>query len=137
MKYFLKTILLALLIGGCSTSNQRNNKPDWRISVLPSSVRLAPTTNAIIDGAKSDQSKGKNLLDKNWIFNGKEVSLYSARGEYISFQLVITNNTDSALKEIDVHPTCSVYYKITEIQSKMEIFRGKSGSIFRIPGVST
>ena len=80
MKNLLKVILISLLIGGCSSSSQKNNKPDWRISVLPSSIRLDPTTNAIIDAVKSDQSKGKNLLDKNWIYNCNEVSLYAARG---------------------------------------------------------
>lgn len=103
MKIFVKVLLLALLIGSCNTSTQNNNKPDWRISVLPSSIRLDPTTNEVIDAPKNDKLKGKNLLDKNWIFNGNEVLLYASRGEYISFQLVITNNTDSVLKGISVN----------------------------------
>ena len=102
MKIFIKLIVLAFIIEGCSTQNQEANKTDWKISVLPSSIRLNPVTNEIIDAVKSSQPKGGDLLEKNWIFNGKEVSLYSARGEYISFQLVITNYTDSSLKGIDV-----------------------------------
>lgn len=102
MKIFFKLVLIASLIGGCSTSSQKMNKPEWKISVLPPSIRLDPTTNAIKDLQGNDQLKGKNLLEKNWIYNGNEVTLYSARGEYISFQLVITNYTDSTLKGIDV-----------------------------------
>ena len=102
MKMFFKLIVFVFIIAGCSTHGQKTSKTDWTISVLPSSVRLDPTTNKIIDASKSDQLKGKDLLDKNWIYNGKEVSLYSARGEYVSFQLVITNYTDSTLKGLDV-----------------------------------
>jgi hypothetical protein len=102
MSNLFKVILLALLIGGCSTSNQKNNEPKWKISILPSSIRLDPATNEIIDAVKSDQTKGANLLNKNWIYDGNEVTLYAARGEYISFQLVITKNTDSTLKGIDI-----------------------------------
>lgn len=102
MKIFVKLLVLAFIIEGCSTPNQETSKTDWKISVLPSSIRLNPVTNEIIDAVKSSQPKGGNILDKNWIFNGKEVSLYSARGEYISFQLVITNYTDSTLKGIDI-----------------------------------
>ena len=32
----------------------------------------------------------------------EKVTLYAARGEYISFQLVITNNTDKTLKNIRI-----------------------------------
>jgi hypothetical protein len=102
MKIFLRLILLALIVGSCGTPAQKINNPAWKISVLPSSIRLDPTANTIIDAVKTDQSRGKNLLDKNWIYNGNEITLYAARGEYISFQLVITNNTDSTLKGIDV-----------------------------------
>jgi hypothetical protein len=102
LKFFLKAILFALIAGSCASSGQKKNEPAWRISVLPSSVRLNPVRNTIIDAVKSDQSKGKKLLDKNWIYNGVEVSLSAARGEYVSFQLVISNNTDSTLKGINV-----------------------------------
>lgn len=102
MTIFIRLMILALIFEGCSPSNQEAKKTDWKISVLPSSIRLNPVTNEIIDAVKSSQTKGGNLLDKNWIYDGKEVILYSARGEYISFQLVITNYSDSTLKGIDV-----------------------------------
>ena len=102
MKNILTVVFLALLTGGCTTSNQEQDKPVWEISILPSSIRLDPSTNMIIDAVKSDPSKGVKLLDKNWIYDGKEATIYAARGEYISFQLVISKNTDSTLKGIDV-----------------------------------
>ena len=42
------------------------------------------------------------MLEKNWIYDGAKVTLQAARGEYISFQLVLTNNTDKILKGIRV-----------------------------------
>ena len=99
----LKLILLLLLTGIFEVGAA--DKPGWKISILPASVRLDPSTNEIIEqrfhGVESAVPK-KDLLSKNWIYDGKQVSLYAARGEYISFQLVITNNTDSTLQGIAV-----------------------------------
>lgn len=102
MKTFYIEILFVLLIGGCITSNQEINEIKWEMSILPSSIRLDPSTNEIIDFKNSLSQKGINFLDKNWIYDGNEAVLFAGRGEYISFQLVITNNTDSVLKEIDI-----------------------------------
>ena len=44
-----------------------------------------------------------STLDKNWVFDGNEVNLYGARGEYVSFQLVVKNNSNSPLKGILVN----------------------------------
>jgi len=43
-----------------------------------------------------------NLLNRNCIFDGKKAMLHSARGEYVSFQLVLTNPSDSALSNIQI-----------------------------------
>ena len=79
---------------------------DWAISVLPSSIRLDPATNEIIDyrfiSLKDDSSVNKDLLKKNWIYNGERATLHGARGEYVSFQLVLTNNDSYTLKSIRV-----------------------------------
>lgn len=79
---------------------------NWTISVLPSSVRIDPTTNQIIDerfclpeGRKEMQN---DMLKKNQIYDGTTVSLSAARGEYISCQLVVTNNTAKTLKNIRI-----------------------------------
>lgn len=99
MRKFLLIILLTLLNGKSASSQKENyvQGQGWSISVLPSSVRLDPVTNKIIEerfsAAKTGLTGKENLLEKNWIYNGKKTSLKSARGEYISFQLVITNST--------------------------------------------
>ena len=109
--YIFSAYIGMLLIFGCSSSGtESSNNPSWQLSVLPSSIRLDPSTNEIhelrFDAVESYKPTSKNLLEKNWIFDGNEVNLYGARGEYISFQLVLSNNTDSPLKGIlvDMEP---------------------------------
>jgi hypothetical protein len=96
-----------LLIFSCDTPQTKiKANSEWDISILPSSIRLDPSTNEIIehrfDAVDSYNPKEGNLLKKNWIFDGEKVNLYGARGEYISFQLVLTRYTNSALKGIQV-----------------------------------
>src|SRR6267378_3525973 len=79
--------------------------PSWTISVLPSSVRLDPTTtNVIIDDKREAypvrEASNRPLLDSNWVYDGKKVSLYGARGAYVSFQLVISSKTKETVKDI-------------------------------------
>ena len=103
--YIFSAYIGMLLIFGCNSSATKiNNNQGWKLSVLPSSIRLDPATNEIheyrFDAVESYKPRNENLLEKNWIFDGNEVNLYGARGEYISFQLVLTNNTDSPLKGV-------------------------------------
>ena len=96
-----------LLIFSCdSPQTESPANPEWDISILPSSIRLDPSNNEIIehrfDAVDSYNPKQGNLLKENWIFDGEKVNLYGARGEYISFQLVLTRYTNSALKGIQV-----------------------------------
>jgi hypothetical protein len=100
-------ILLTIILFSCKSVNTSNQPAAWTISVLPSSVRLDPATNQIIDtrfclpeGQKEVQT---GMLKKNQVFDGTTVTLYAARGEYISCQLVVTNNTGKALKNISIH----------------------------------
>lgn len=100
-----------LIIVGCSsTANDINKNQDWELSALPSSVRLDPSSNEIhehrFDAVESYKPGNENLLEKNWIFDGNEVNLYGARGEYVSFQLVLINNSDAPLKGVlvDMEP---------------------------------
>jgi hypothetical protein len=107
MKRFLIIITTTLFTSLAAFSQKDNTTPGWKLSVLPSSVRLDPVRNTIIEErftAVNTNLTGKgNLLQKNWIYDGNKVSLKSARGEYVSFQLVITNNNpDSILKGIKV-----------------------------------
>ncbi|HKG67853.1 MAG TPA: glycoside hydrolase domain-containing protein [Segetibacter sp.] len=123
---FLLIIVIGLLTGTPALSQKEINTSGWELSVLPSSVRLDPTTNKIIEERFAAVNTGlrekENLLEKNWIFDGKRVALKSARGEYISFQLVITNNNpDSILKGIKVEMP-SFKNETTSLKIKPELF---------------
>ena len=106
----MKTIQVLLLlfvipfIFSCKTKIQPKIESKWSLSILPPSVRIDPTSNEIIEqrfvnGKASGQN---NLLKNNWIYNGKKATIYSARGEYVSFQLVLTNQTDAPLSNIKI-----------------------------------
>ncbi len=106
MKKIIPALAFAIMAIGCSSEKTPDKMPEWSISVLPSSIRLDPSTNQIIDkrfclpgGNKAGQS---DMLKNNLIYDGKKVELYAARGEYISCQLVITNNSEKTLKNISV-----------------------------------
>jgi hypothetical protein len=110
MKRFAKLILLFFVLAAVGSGTRSYGADSWRLRVLPSSVRLDPVTNEIIEhrfrGISSDRAGKADLLDKNWIYDGKEVSLHGARGEYVSFQLVLTNESDAAMTgiKIDMDP---------------------------------
>jgi hypothetical protein len=101
MKTLLKMLSLAIITAGCGIPESGTG---WEISVLPSSVRLDPVTNEIIDhrfdAVIQENTRGADLMEKNWIYDGEQVTLHGARGEYISFQLVLSNNSSSTLKGI-------------------------------------
>jgi hypothetical protein len=101
-----KIIIFCIILAGCGNPASENKGERWKLSILPSSVRLDPVKNEIIEdrfkGVEGSKSREGNLLDKNWIYDGKSVSLRGARGEYISFQLVLTNHTDSMLTDMDI-----------------------------------
>ncbi|MEA1997452.1 MAG: hypothetical protein U9N45_07420, partial [Gemmatimonadota bacterium] len=109
----MKAIFLAVISAVCLNlsplvsaaawaANEGN--PAWSISALPPSVRLDPSSGMVIDdGSKIyDMEPLGNLLEKNWVYDGNRVSIHAARGEYVSFQLVMQNHTDKPLKDIIV-----------------------------------
>jgi hypothetical protein len=106
MNKIQKLILVILFLGSCQLSSRNGTTNPWEIRVIPSSVRLDPSTNEVLD-FRFNTTNQKNtfsgdILHKNWIYDGEKVSLHAARGEYVSFQLVLTNNTESPLKAINV-----------------------------------
>ena len=100
-------LALGIFAYGCNSTNTVRTTSDWSISVLPPSVRLDPVTNEIIDQRfvmlKDDQRQREDMLKRNQIYDGTRSSLFSARGEYVSFQLVLTNNTGKTLKGIRIN----------------------------------
>ncbi len=106
---FTKFILCLLTLNAFSFGTKMYAADPWRLRALPSSVRLDPVTNEIIEhrfkGVPANQAGKGNLLDKNWLFDGKQVSLHGARGEYVSFQLVLSNESDAELTGIKLDMT--------------------------------
>ncbi|MEX2235887.1 MAG: glycoside hydrolase domain-containing protein [Cyclobacteriaceae bacterium] len=99
---------------------------EWTISALPSSVRLDPTTlDVIIDDKRAAyparEPSGGDLLHSNWIYDGSNISLSAARGEYVSFQVVIANKTNEPLKYISVKIP-AFRNNSTEFKNKPELF---------------
>ncbi len=106
MKSAIISLGLLLIFSCDSPQTKIKANPEWDIGILPSSIRLDPSTNKIIehrfDAVDSYNPKEGNLLKENWVYDGEKVNLYGARGEYISFQLVLTRNTNSVLKGIQI-----------------------------------
>ncbi|GAB3317064.1 hypothetical protein GCM10027299_08020 [Larkinella ripae] len=100
MKKIILVLFLTLTL--CSPGLASESHSDWSISVIPSSVRLDPVTHRVYDAPYGESRKADRLLASNWIYDGRTVSLKAARGEYISFQLVLTNHSEAALKGIQV-----------------------------------
>jgi hypothetical protein len=104
MVRFAKVLFCFLALTSFSIGNKIYGANSWQLRALPSSVRLDPVTNEIIEhrfkGVPANQAGKGNLLAKNWIYDGKQVSLHGARGEYVSFQLVLTNESDVQLTGI-------------------------------------
>ena len=106
MKTHVLSAILLVLTAGCHHHSDEKTGLAWEISVLPSSLRLDPTTNIIIEqrfnAPGTRHTSLDDLLKNNWVYDGSKVTLSAARGEYISFQLVISNHTDDLLRGIKV-----------------------------------
>jgi hypothetical protein len=92
---------IAIAAGAVGPVSAQGN---WRISALPSSIRLDPSSGKVIEDRPDIYTMiplGK-MLEKNWVYDGTQVKLSSARGEYVSFQLVIERTGTSDLKDIIV-----------------------------------
>lgn len=102
----IRIFLIGFLISGCGAPISENMELDWEVSILPASLRLDPSTNEIIEhrfsAVPSSGIKKEDLLSKNWIYDGEQVSLKGARGEYVSFQVVISTNSEAALTGINL-----------------------------------
>ncbi len=128
MEKIFVIVYLCLVITAC-TSCKNRNQPDssakggWDISVVPASVRVDPLTGDIIEN-RFNVVAGRATRyqqQKNWIYDGNRAVLYSARGEYISFQIAVSNYTDSTLRDISISMS-SFRSQQMEINIKPEIF---------------
>jgi hypothetical protein len=102
--HWFKLFFILTLLGSCRQTDPGSVPQSWGLSVLPASIRLDPSTNEIIDdrfvGAGTKQIRPQNLMQQNWIYDGRQVNLYAAKGEYISFQVVVTRQSNDPLKYI-------------------------------------
>ena len=76
----------ALLFAIIFLSATKTFTQQFTATVIPSSIRIDPVTNEIIENRFVVNKGGypSDLLKKNWIYNGSKVSLKAARGEYVS-----------------------------------------------------
>lgn len=98
---FCGSLALLLLM---PTSARAQAAPDWSLHALPASVRLDPVEGTIIED-RPDIYRMRpmgDLLGENWVYDGERVAVHAARGEYVSFQLVITRPPDATLENIIV-----------------------------------
>jgi hypothetical protein len=106
MKKIILIVSVICCLSGCKPVEPGTGPSDWTVSVIPSSVRIDPTTNEIIDHRflllRESETQKSDLLKENLIYDGNRVSLHAARGEYISFQLVVTNQTGKRLENIRI-----------------------------------
>src|SRR5215216_2276433 len=95
-----KTLLITVMF----LSELNSFSQQFTATVIPSSIRLDPVSNEIIEN-RFIVNRGNfpaDVLKKNWIYDGSKVSLKAARGEYVSFQVVVTNHTNNTLKGLHV-----------------------------------
>ncbi|MFH1071608.1 MAG: hypothetical protein V1794_18460 [Candidatus Glassbacteria bacterium] len=86
------------------TAAAANIHAAWTLSALPSSVRLDPVSGKIIED-RPDIYKMQplgDLLGSNWVYDGSSVKLSAARGEYVSFQIVIGRTGTDTLRDFSI-----------------------------------
>ena len=93
-------LLVFISLTYCCIFSQDN----FTVTVIPSSIRIDPVTNEIIENRYIINKGNYNadIFKKNWVYDGSKVSLKAARGEYVSFQVVVTNNSKNTLKGLQV-----------------------------------
>lgn len=102
-------VFLCLFVATCyaGTHNEPTDdkgKPGWDIAIVPASVRVNPLTGEILEN-RFNGVMGKQAAyqqKRNWVYDGSKAVLFSARGEYISFQVTLNNYTDSILRGISI-----------------------------------
>lgn len=71
-------------------------------SIYPPLVKVSPETGRVMfddAGVKADASRA------NAVWDGNAVKLFGARGEYVSYQVVVKNRTDKPVKGVKVVPS--------------------------------
>lgn len=74
----------------------------WTLGALPASVRMEPVTGRILESGLSEAGTTGHLWEHNWVYDGEVVKLAAARGQYVSFQVVIGRSGDETLRDVVV-----------------------------------
>ncbi len=94
-------IISCLVLPSTLMAWQNQDAGAWSISVLPSSIRMDLASGEVIDdrfiGSQQHQTQFQDVLANNWVYYGRKANLKGARGEYVSFQLVITRKDQRTL----------------------------------------
>ena len=63
----------------------------WFVSAVPSSIRINPVSGKPVEDRPDIYNMRSigNVLEHNWVYDGEKVRLQGARGEYVSFQVVL------------------------------------------------
>nr|MBA4167201.1 hypothetical protein [Chitinophagaceae bacterium] len=86
-----------------ATTFSQAKKEAWTIAAIPSSIRIDPVTNKVIeDRFLSNKTVASSVASRNWIYDGTKVKLSAAKGEYVSFQVLLTNRSATPLKGIAI-----------------------------------
>ena len=103
-RFFLALLFAAFLILTVNGLYAEDAQANWTVSAIPSSVRLDPVCGQIIENRTDiyEMEPMGDVLGENWVYKNGKVELYSARGEYVSFQLVIGRLGAEDLDDISV-----------------------------------
>ena len=109
MKKLSLALFIIIIAGSCNPADKIKNYSGWSISVLPSSVRLDPTSNTIIDNRfvilRDDPVQQEDMLEKNLVFDGKKV-LLQEKG--LSIKNKITNTLFEKILQANLPFLCSL-----------------------------
>ncbi len=99
------SFFVCILLGtACQNPESSSTGEAWKVAAIPASVRINPVSGEWIDTKyptiKSLHNSSGYSLDENWVYQDGKVRLSGARGEYISFQVVLENLSAAPLKGI-------------------------------------
>ena len=94
---------LLLWLGSPRLARGQTSRPsaDWTLGILPESVRIDPVTSRVLESLP-EMDKAERLWEKNWVYDGKVLRLAAARGQYVSFQVVISRAGGEPLRDVVV-----------------------------------
>jgi hypothetical protein len=97
-------VALTVWLGGPRLVGGQTTQPagQWTLGVLPASVRIEPVTGRILESLPGKPEAVGHLWERNWVYDGKSARIAAARGQYVSFQIVIGRTGDAPLRDVVV-----------------------------------